>query len=974
MLNICVPYLGKGVGKRTLALSLWIKASEPGTRYDISVQGAGGSLKRRNKSVPTEWTRITGTLTFENGWPGVRLDIHPGKNTPAKVWIDDVTWSLEKPADYAAPAAEILLTPVSSNGIVFQGKKTTISWSVRGALKRAVVTELYLRDATRGGNTTRLTRKKASISPTPSTLSFECPPLPPGEYMLAVVARDASTKEILAQDHQLLAVLTDLRKIPKTIGFDAGGMFVFDEPLGFFHRGINSLDDLYQVNALVGCRMIRDLHIWEKIEPEYKKRDWPYFDYLMGVAHKYGCGFMFDIPGVPFKIHGGQLKKVKKNGYWPVVHGHLLGLKKKLLDEKNLREDEFVAINKSDTFWYPEIDYTRAFCKEFMGRYKDKALWVVEYKNEVNAMVPAKINVEKFMSPIYQTMKKAAPNVPVTVNNTGGSKFIYLERLIDAGGLRYMDGFTFHPYEHGTLLFDSLDNVRKYRDYLDHLSPRRKLFLGQSEILFLKTFTTQRTLSDWVGGCRCSCGIPWRCLYASIHGAYNKWHDTGPLMPGINGVHLNGINAVLSGARLVGGAKGIPRTLVGFFEKTASGGAKKYVAAVCAEYRAGKALALRSPSLANLRCRAYDICGAECRVPIIGDTLLLSEKTVYLVSDTPNLFKALSATKHEWVNYAQARSPVQGASITNLIMTGTPPSDNVSILDFWKSAPAAKAAPGQSLPAKRVQVSPITGNVRLSPGKPLVYLATTVYSVKKVMKSLAVSSSGVAGFYLFVNGKSVGKKALPSKTRLGEDWVEFPVPLNAGANKVELFLKTKTANPIARASIRPLPKWRMANLAGMNSLSQAIDRTFAPGVSVHMDDAKLPSREKSEGAYARIGLDSLLLPPTDVSYIICKGNKKGTPVLRFEFVDGKAYVVNKYVVYPRVSWFPKNFEFQGSNDGSNWTTLDKMRNFISKKRQHIEKSFNNTKPYKMYRFKFDVRTGILIAIKGVRLLYQTRTD
>ena len=967
MMNFRVPYLKDGV-ERTLTLSFWIKASDPKTRYDIALTGSSGSLKLRNKPMPTKWTRVTGSVTVKDNWPGVRLDIHPGKNTPAKVWIDDVTWSVGKPADYALPAAEILLNPVSRDGIVFQGKKTTISWSVRGASKRAVVTELYLRDGTRGGLTMRLARKKASISPTPSRLSFECPPLPPGEYMLAVVARDASTKEILAQDHQLLAVLTDLRNIPKPVKFAMGGMYAFDEPLGFFHRGINSLDDLYRTNAAIGCRLIRDLHIWEKIEPEYKKRDWPYFDYLMGVAHKYGCGFMFDIPGVPFKIHGGQLKKVKKNGYWPVVHGHLLGLKKKLLDEKNLKEDEFVAINRSDTFWYPEIDYTRAFCKEFMGRYKDKALWVVEYKNEVNAMVPAKINVEKFMSPIYQAMKKAAPNVPVIVNNTGGGGTVYLERLIKVGGLPYMDGFSFHPYAHSILMFGSLENVRMYREYLDKISPDRKLALGQSEIIFLGRSIVQRVLSDWVGGCRWSCGLPWRCFYASIHAAYHGWHDTGPLLPGINGVHLNGINAALSGARLVGSVKRIPRTLIGFFEKTDPGGGKKYVAAVCAEYRPGKALALKSAGLADLRCRAYDICGAPCRPPIIGDILLATDETVYLSCDSPSLFKLLSAAQPEWVNYAQSMTPVPSASPVEKILTGAPPKRNVSVPDHWTCAAMAKAASGQPAENREIRVAPATGNIRLEPvtGKPFMRLATTVYSLNPTVKSLAVSPFGISGLDAFVNGKHVETRKIRPGTRLGEDWIEIPVPLKVGENRLEIVLEAATASPmIAKILLEAPERWRMSDLAG--SKPSRVNRTMAPGVSVHASDMAAPPR-KGGGVYARMGLDALIIPPGRTDYIVFKGNRKGTPALRFEFVDGEPHVVNGYVIHPRVYWFPQHFEFQGSNDGKEWITLDEVRVRVARKRQVITREFENAKAYRMYRFNFDIKGRTpLIGLKGIRL-------
>jgi hypothetical protein len=977
LVNFRAPFIGLDKQRKKLTLSFWIKASQPGVRANMFISEAQGSLQRlRNKVLATKWTRITGTLESNIDFPGVRLEFSSGKGTATKIWIDDVTWSEDKPEDYKVPKAEILIKPLSRDGIIFKGKKFNISWSLRGASSRGVETALYLRDATRGGITTRLTRKKVSISPTSSQVSFECPPLPPGKYMLAAVARDASTKEVLAQDHQLFAVLTDLRKLPKPVKFGMGAMFVFDEPQGFFHHGINSLDDLYRVNAAIGCRLIRDLHIWEKVEPKYKKRDWPYYDYLMGVADKYGCGFMFDIPGAPFKIRAGRLERRKKEGYWFVARGHLLGLKKQLLDEKNLKEDEFVAINKSDTFWYPEAADTRDFCKEFMGRYKNKGLWVVEYKNEVNAMVPAKINVEKFMKPFYQIMKKAAPNIPVTVNNTGGARLKYLQQLIDAGGLPYMDGYTFHPYEHGMLMFDSLSDVRMYRTYLDKLSPGRKLLLGQSEILFLNTFTVQRMLSDWVGGCRWSCGIPWRCLYASMHGSYNRWHDTGPLLPGVNGVHLNGLNAVLSGARLVGSSKAIPKTLIAFFEKSV-GGKKQYVSALCVEYRAGKALLLKAKGLESLHCRAYDISGAPRSLPIFPEGVLLTEDALYLSCDSPKLFKALSTSNCEWVNYAQAAVSVRELGIANKMLTGTPLKKNMSVLDLWSGGKFAKiVSGGGGVALKPLPCDSVSGCIwpKSSTGKPLNYITTTIYSEKPCVKSLFMSFHGVSAAVVFLGGKQVKKIVVPAKGSLGENWLGLSIHLKAGANKLELFLKNKIAKPIAQICLKAPKKARMVDLVGLSSSSSEIERTLAPGVFVHTDDMRGPDQGKARGAFGKLGPASLLLPEKEMDHITFRANKKGNPALRLVFVDDKPRVVDKYVIHPRVSWFPRNFDFQGSNDGKNWTTLDKVRNFVSRKRQHLEREFDNGKGYKMYRFNFDIHKGgtILISFKGVRLIDRKR--
>ena len=83
-------------------------------------------------------------------------------------------------------------------------------------------------------------------------------------------------------------------------------------------------------------------------------------------------------------------------------------------------------------------------------------------------------------------------------------------------------------------------------------------------------------------------------------------------------------------------------------------------------------------------------------------------------------------------------------------------------------------------------------------------------------------------------------------------------------------------------------------------------------------------------------------------------NHMPTPVwLQYKFGSGAAWALSKYSLtsgddLPERG--PRDWEFQASNDGANWTTLDSQTGqFFALRQQTKSYSFNNATPYRLYR-------------------------
>ena len=83
--------------------------------------------------------------------------------------------------------------------------------------------------------------------------------------------------------------------------------------------------------------------------------------------------------------------------------------------------------------------------------------------------------------------------------------------------------------------------------------------------------------------------------------------------------------------------------------------------------------------------------------------------------------------------------------------------------------------------------------------------------------------------------------------------------------------------------------------------------------------------------------------------------------IQYDFAGTTAYAVNKYTVssandYPTRD--PKNWTLKGSNDGTNWTTVDTRTNVTFASRFQTQTfTFTNTTAYQMYRLDISANSG-----------------
>ena len=99
--------------------------------------------------------------------------------------------------------------------------------------------------------------------------------------------------------------------------------------------------------------------------------------------------------------------------------------------------------------------------------------------------------------------------------------------------------------------------------------------------------------------------------------------------------------------------------------------------------------------------------------------------------------------------------------------------------------------------------------------------------------------------------------------------------------------------------------------------------------------------------------------------------------LRFDLGQGVSKIVRKYTVGMAGSGAgnaPKNFTFQGSNDGTAWTTLDTRSNEISWSNNEVRNyAFDNTTAYRQYRLNITASNNSVITI-GEIMMYEVESE
>jgi hypothetical protein len=231
---------------------------------------------------------------------------------------------------------------------------------------------------------------------------------------------------------------------------------------------------------------------------------------------------------------------------------------------------------------------------------------------------------------------------------------------------------------------------------------------------------------------------------------------------------------------------------------------------------------------------------------------------------------------------------------------------------------------------------------------------------------LSISSFGLSGAVLVINGKRMGKPiAFSKQAALGLDWTDIPVKLRPGGNEIEFFLKPSTSKrPALRLRIQPYAQDRLSQLLPSIADKTRKDLVRVPGVLLA---SHLLSGGDEDFYNSKSKLYKLLQDPRLLKYIYYNTNKRNEAQIFIKFADSAAHAINSYHFQPRFNRFPPNWKFEGSNDGRQWTTLDDVAGFRQRGKTWVyNKKLENTTPYKQYRFLIP-KSPFMVAWKDLQL-------
>jgi hypothetical protein len=275
---------------------------------------------------------------------------------------------------------------------------------------------------------------------------------------------------------------------------------------------------------------------------------------------------------------------------------------------------------------------------------------------------------------------------------------------------------------------------------------------------------------------------------------------------------------------------------------------------------------------------------------------------------------------------------------------------------------------------KTVELKPclaFTGSGNLHPepvaGAQYLYLTSQVWTDTASDNVMSMSAFGIKDAVLVINGKRVGRKIVFRKGgKLGEDWVDAPVKLVEGGNKIEVFVRPSTAErPALRFKIQPFAEYRLAQLLQPVEDKTRNDLMKVPGILLasHLLNGGDEDFYNPKSQLYELFKDPRLLD----EYIYYTTNKREVADIFIKFADSAPHVITSYHFQPRFGRFPPNWKFEGSNDGKQWTTLDDVTGFRQRGRNWVyNKNLDNQKPYKEYRFHIPP-APFLVAWKDLRI-------
>ena len=502
-----------------------------------------------------------------------RINILNDSGEDITVWFDGITWCVNE-SDAAMDHwlryshVEAVFLPERDDGIHFADRDVVLTYRMDADESVTnVIAELHLRDISRGGEDLSLSQPNAqyveSLTVTNGEVigrTINLHRLKHGAYMAHLAFYDPATKEILGVATECFTVMADLSKCPPPVDFVVGthgGLLTFGRKYEFSARGSWSADDFYKTCYLVGLRAQRLLVGVTTLMPY----DWRYtFNLIKGAieaAHRNGCTSILCFN--PFRqIEHGATTPHGNSGDWIYEQGHNL-----YYEFQNSRYDLYAL----------PVDKMKRLYDKVACAFGDKLI-ALENVNELNLFcTSAQMSnaVNELFVPIYDVVKKHAPDLPVLANFTmdfWGAN--YTTSFMDAGGVNYSDGFTYHPYAKtyiyyrephpnytNGLVTTGIKFTKKMQRYVDRYKDQKHLITGMTEIhgpaskCGIGWDVMQRVLLDWAEGAIFSAGILPGGLYFIEAGNAADWTESYTKAPGMALVAVNAMHAILGGYKFL---------------------------------------------------------------------------------------------------------------------------------------------------------------------------------------------------------------------------------------------------------------------------------------------------------------------------------------------------------------------------------------------------------------------------------------
>ncbi|MDR1279919.1 MAG: hypothetical protein LBK99_03760 [Opitutaceae bacterium] len=794
-------------------------------------------------SLATGWQLWECPMPAPAGIVPVRIEFSSTGDEPFDVWIDDVNWTAGKPPSPPSAgtrtrsgAVEVVLLPATRNGIHFADQPVALRWSADSDTTRDVAMILTLRDLTRNGEAEIAWRGAAALSPDPARGDIVLPNLKRGAWWAELEVRDAASQTLLGVGRERFTVMADLKKLPAPVDFGAGyhGGVEFGPEVSFNWRGHWTLDEFFATNFQTGFQVQRDIFDWETLEPERGKYVWDFPDTRVEAAWRNGCTTILCVPHKPLNLAPAESSKILGNP--DPGAGRWLYQTARDITRHAVRSAPMGPSGNPNRLFAPDPGALADFMAALARRYHDK-IDAIEFLNEANLYIDPEGLIEHYYKPGYPAIKRAAPDLPVLMNQTmdfAADGNGYTGQFLKRGGLDYSDGVFHHPYGVSLLRDNGLESVRTLERLAETYSkPDKKMLLGMSEIhglgggsrAFVRGEIVQRALLDWAVGCRWSAGaLLTRTTFYEGSGP-RHWFLRGPFAPGISAVHMNALYSVLGGYRFLHRIELDDSVLIMTFEKTnatpsppspSSSGEVRYAAVITAA-QLPLVVSLLKTDFEGINLSAFDFTGEPVKLSSLTD-VRIGMDALYLKSNDAALFDRLKSGRISWgQSIVGETEEVTGSEAeANIYATGTPPrrEQTCGIITRWTlldGTPGSGNTSGENFPlennlaaANGELVWPASRTRMVDHPLPYVVLSgknasgtawhrahTSIHAAQAGEMTLYFSATGPA--VLWLNGtKRIDFSDLPHGL-VGHAWRSFPVQVKAGMNHVLVQVASRGA-------------------------------------------------------------------------------------------------------------------------------------------------------------------------------------